>query len=444
MASVILGDWTHRRGDAGGARAVPAAIDRPRPTVAWSWRPEHGGRVDQVRVAGTTVIVATMMPRDPKAPRWEHAVVYVLEAATGIEIARRVLPDPVPVAAMVVEDGVVHVISTRKGEPIFWYALTAMDLVPSHRRIVAVADGLDHDDVLDAWATPDGGLWLEFESMEGESTRVRGFAFADPSGAPLSHRLAEDRLTAEGPPMPHDACAGGHELFVPLDGRWETESAATPPGLSRLGRATDNGNGNPPSSASSEPWAAATVTGPRSRLFALGAEGVVCGVALAEDPAKPEQAKVEVFAVDRSSAVVRWRAHDERLAIRPNLVGGARIARRPNGEVLFQSLGSDGTPSTPLLCAGPEGRIDSIMIGAKGRYVLDAALGDMVLAHRENKDGHVEVGGFAIDLENRLLGRRAVPRWTIDLGDLGGAATVYAGAGAVVVRGNRSVIAVVI
>jgi hypothetical protein len=81
------------------------------------------------------------------------------------------------------------------------------------------------------------------------------------------------------------------------------------------------------------------------------------------------------------------------------------------------------------------------LLGARGRYVLDAALGDLVLAHRE-KDGRVEVGGFAVDLEGRLLGRRAVPRWTIDLGDLGGAATVYAGAGAVVVRGARSVSAV--
>ena len=51
MTSVILGDWTHRRGDPGGARAVAAEIERPRPSVAWSWRPEHGGRVDQVRVA---------------------------------------------------------------------------------------------------------------------------------------------------------------------------------------------------------------------------------------------------------------------------------------------------------------------------------------------------------------------------------------------------------
>ena len=65
-----------------------------------------------------------------------------------------------------------------------------------------------------------------------------------------------------------------------------------------------------------------------------------------------------------------------------------------------------------------------------------------MLAHREDTDGRVEVGGFGIDNEGRLLGRRAVPRWTIDAGDLGGETTVYAGAGAVVVRGARAVGAV--
>jgi outer membrane protein assembly factor BamB len=436
MASVILGDWTHRRGDAGGARAVPAEIDRPRPVVAWSWRPEHGGRVDQVRVAGTTVLVATMMPRDPKAPRWEHAVVYVLDAHTGIEIARRVLPDPVPVAAMVVDDGIVHVVSTRKGEPIFWYALTPAELVPCHRRIVAVADGLQHDDVLDAWATPDGGLWLELDAaVDAESERVRSFAFADPDGAPVAQRVNEGRFFVEGPPVAHDACAGGHELFVPMGGRWSGETDSAPPGISRL----DRGNGFAGAEAA---WVSATVVGPRSRIHALGGDGVVCAVAVAEDHVRPDHARIEVFAVDRTSGVVRWRAHDDRLAIKPSVGAAARVARRPNGEVLFQSLGPDGTPCTPLICARPDGRLDSIVLGARGRYVLDAALGDLVLAHRENKDGRVEVGGFAIDLEGRLLGRRAVPRWTIDLGDLGGAATVYAGAGAVVVRGARSVSAV--
>jgi hypothetical protein len=436
MASVILGDWTHRRGDAGGARAVPAEIDRPRPAVVWSWRPEHGGRVDQVRVAGTSVIVATMMPRDPMAPRWEHAVVYVLDAHTGIEMARRVLPDPVPVAAMVVDDGIVHVVSTRKGEPIFWYALTPAELAPCHRRIVSVGDGLQHDDVLDAWATPDGGLWLELDAAAPtDSMHVRSFAFADPSGLPAAPRVNEGRVLAEGPPVAHDACAGGHELFVPLDGRWSGETDSTPPGISRL----DRGNGAP---LADPAWVSATVVGPRSRIHTLGGDGAVCAVAIAEDQARQDQTRVEVFAVDRTSGVVRWRANDDRLAIKPQPGASARVARRPNGEILFQSLGPDGTPCTPLICARPDGRLDAIVLGARGRYVLDAALGDLVLAHRENKDGRVEVGGFAIDLEGRLLGRRAVPRWTLDLGDLGGAATVYAGAGAVVVRGARSVSAV--
>src|SRR5271165_6910476 len=98
MASAILGDWTHRRGDPGGGRTISAEIDRPRPSVAWVWTPEHGGRVDQVRVVGSTIVVATMMPRDPNAPAWEHAEIYLLDASSGVEIARRSLPDPVPVA----------------------------------------------------------------------------------------------------------------------------------------------------------------------------------------------------------------------------------------------------------------------------------------------------------------------------------------------------------
>jgi hypothetical protein len=221
---------------------------------------------------------------------------------------------------------------------------------------------------------------------------------------------------------------------VPRGGSWSAGTESTPPGLSRLDRASAaEGDGT---------WVWATVVGPRSRIHALGGDGVVCGVAVAEDHTKTDHARVEVFAVDRTSGVVRWRANDDRLLVKQQLGESARVARRPNGEVLFQSLGADGVPCTPLICARPDGRLDSIVLGARGRYVLDAALGDQVLAHRENKDGRVEVGGFAIDLEGRLLGRRAVPRWTIDLGDLGGAATVYAGAGAVVVRGTRSVSAV--
>jgi len=429
MASVILGEWTHRRGDAGGARAIPAEIDKPRPEVAWSWRPEHGGPVDQVRVVGQSVVVATMMPRDTRAPGWEHAVVYALDVRTGAEVARRVLPDPVPVAAMVIEAGVLHVVATRRGEPVFWYALSPTDLVPGHRRIVALTSG--HDDVLEAWASPDGGLWLELEGTTGsDEHHALAYAFADAAGeSPATYRHEDD--VAEGTALARDACAGGRELFTPVDGRW-VDDAPVPPALSRLSPTADE----------EQAWVSATVVGPRSRIHAVGGDGVVCAVATAEDPERPDRVRVEAFAVDRASGVVCWRALEDRVELKAPLGDSARVARRPNGELLFQSLGTDGKPCTPLLCARPDGRLDAITLGTRGRYVLDAALGDLVLAHRENKDGRVEVGGFAIDQEGRLLGRRGALRWTIDVGDLGAATTVYAGAGAVVVRGTRAVCAV--
>jgi hypothetical protein len=433
MASVIVGDWTHRRGDSGGGRTVSAEIDKPRPSVAWSWSPDHGGRVDQVRVVGSTVVVATMMPRDSNAPGWEHAIIYVLDALSGVEIARRVLPDPVPVAAMAFDGGTIHVVATRRGEPVFWYALSPTELAPSHRRVVGIGDTLRHEDVLDAWATPDGGLWLELDATLGpEGARAHTYSFVDPDGGSAVTRLNDEHAAAANPPLARDACAGGHELFVPLDGRWSGEVDASPPVLSRL-------EPRPPVEGAGRAWARADLVGPRAQIHALAAEGVVCAVAAAEDPAKPDRVRIEAFAADRATGAVLWRAQHDRIAVRSQLGDAARVARRPNGELLFQSLDAEGVPCTPLVCASSDGRLDEILLGARGPYVLDAALGDLVLAHRENREGRVEVGGFAIDHEGRLLGRRAVASWTIDAGDLGGGATVYAGAGSVVVRGARSV-----
>jgi hypothetical protein len=438
MSSVILGEWTHRRGDPGGTRAVPAEIDRPRPTIAWSWRPEHGGRIDQVRVVAQNVVVATMMPRDPNAHGWEHAVVYALDCRTGIEVARRVLPDPVPVAALAVESGVVHVVATRKGEPIFWYALSSTDLVPRHRRIITIPPATRHDDVLDAWAAPDGGLWIELvASLGGGARHVLSYVFTDTAGAAREVATHEVDAGGDGPASARNACAGGLQLFAPIDGRWTGGDGPLAPALSLLESRPPEQRANP-----DPPWARATVVGPRARIHAVGGEGVVCGVAAAEDPDKPDRARIEMFAVDRLSGVVRWRAQADRIAVKSPLGDAVRVARRPNGEILFQSLGADGSPRTPLLCGRGEGRIDEILLGARGRWVLDAALGDLVLAHREETDGGVEVGGFAIDQEGRLLGRRAVARWSIDAGDLGGGTTVYAGAGAVVVRGAAAVCAI--
>ena len=438
MGSVILGEWTHRRGDPGGTRSISAEIDRPRPVVAWDWRPEHGGRVDQVRVVGPNVIVATMMPRDARAAGWEHAVIYALDARTGVEVARRVLPDPVPVAAMVFEAGVVHVVATRKGEPIFWYALSPADLVPHHRRLVGHPTEFRHDDVLDAWTSPDGGLWLELDAAttaEGFHARSYVFAEADGSTREGSVRIAD--LSSGGTTLAGDACAGGHELFVPIEGRWPNEGPATAPAISRLDpRARD--------SSCAGAWVQATVVGPRAQLHTLGGDGVVCAVATAVDPDKRERARVEVLAVDRSSGVVRWHMRADRVTVKPTLGDTARVARRPNGELLFQSLGPEGAPRSPLVCVRPDGKLDEILLGARGRWVLDAALGELVLAHREGAAGEVHVGGFTIDHEGRLLGRRAVERWSIETGGLGGGTTVYAGSGAVVVRGARAVSAVLL
>jgi hypothetical protein len=436
VPSVIHGDWTHRRGDPGGARSVAAEIDKPRPTIAWSWRPEHGGRVDQLRVTGDRVVVATMMPRDAgaQAGAWEHAVVYVLDARTGAEIARRVLPDPVPVAALVVESGLVHVVATGNGEPIFWYALGPEDLAPRHRRVVDIAStATSHEDVLDAWASPDGGLWLELDCAPADAAeRTLAYVFADPSGATreISPRV---EIAGDGAPA-RDACAGGHELFAPLDGKWTGNDSPLPPALSRL-------DPRAPDAPCEDAWLKATVVGPRAQIRAVGSEGVVCAVAAAEDPDKPERARVEVVEVDRASGVVRWRAQGDRIATKPQLGDGARVARRHNGEILFQSLGVDGAPCTALVCARPDGRMDEIVLGARGRWILDAALGDMVLAHHEEEGGEVQVAGYAIDHEGLLLGRRAVARWSLETPGLGGGTTVYAGAGAVFVRGARAVCA---
>jgi hypothetical protein len=438
MGSVILGEWTHRRGDSGGARAVAADFDKPRPTIAWSWRPEHGGRVDQVRVVGENVVIATMMPRDANASGggWEHAVVYAIHARTGAEVARRVLPDPVPVAALVIESGLVHVVATANGEPIFWYALSPDDLAPRHRRVVGLAAAARQDDVLDAWAAPEGGLWLELDTAVGEGQRrALAYVFADAAGATREVSAQQGDAADDGAPPARDACAGGHELFAPLDGRWAGGESPVPPSLCRLDPRSPEASGD-------RAWASATVVGPRTQIRAVGGDGVVCAVATAEDPTKPERARIEVFEVERASGVVRWRAQSDRIATKPELGDGARVARRANGEILFQSLGADGAPRTALVCVRPDGRFDEIVLGARGRWILDAALGDLVLAHREEANGEVQVGGFAIDHEGLLLGRRAVARWSIDTTDLGGGTTVYAGAGAVIVRGARAVCAV--
>ena len=201
-----------------------------------------------MRIVGQNVIVATMMPRDASAPGWEHAAVYAIDARTGVEVARRVLPDPVPVAAMVIEAGVLHVVATRRGEPIFWYALSPADLVPRHRRTLSLAAG--HDDVLEAWAAPEGGLWLELEAATGTDAQQHALAYAFADGGGTTPAVWRPEETPRGACRRTRRVRGGTRALR-AGGRAVGGRSHRPPALSRLSPGADEDAG----------WVRATVVG---------------------------------------------------------------------------------------------------------------------------------------------------------------------------------------
>lgn len=437
---MILGDWTHRRGDVGGGRSVAAEFARPRPRVAWTFRPRDGGNVDQVRIAGERIYVATMSPPDPAAVGWEHATVFALDVASGRVVAKRELPDPAPVAAMIVDGNVVHVLATRPGEPIFWYALDAFDLRPHHRRALPLNQydsprlvdrampGTTGEewDVLEAWASADGGIWMELDGPR------RLYAFAKESSVVFASSAKE---STEPDVAPRDACCVGHTLYAPSAGAWDDAGNGTPPLIWQLDPAGDS---------APEPWASSGVTGPHSHAHAIAGGGSVTAIAVAEDPndkqqPRPKRALVQAMFVDRASGVVRAQSSVERLATR-GVCEGARIARRPSGELVFQCTDMDGLPSSDLWRISPSGEMGAFPL-PRETLLLDAALGDSLLAHAELKGGKVLVSALDIDKE-RLLGRRAQTIWSIETPDLGGSTTVYAGAGHVVARGAHGLAAI--
>ncbi len=427
MASVILGNWTHRRGDAGGCRAIAADVAGAKPRVAWSWSPPHGGRVDQVRIVGDHVFAATLGPIDPLAAGWEHVVVYALDAARGTVVATRTLADPVPVAAMVADDGVLHLVGTRSGEPVFWYALALPTLVPVHRRLLPLAADARQADVLDAWASPDGGLWLEIEAAGSatESPR-RSFAFVSKSAAdrPADVAAFDTAPTATG--HPRDGCVAGRALFAPTFPLGEALSVL------RL---------EPDTPIRSSEWMRSEVVGRPAALHTCYADGAVSVMALA---CSGERVHVQATLVDGATGVVRVRSRVEHGFVK-QLGAWARMARRPNGELVLQRIGADGAPCSDLLCALPDGSITSFKLGAARPYVLDLALGDALLAHRSPKQGHVILSAFGVLEDGGWLGRRTSTLWSLELptpGGEAGDAAVYAGAGHVIVRSPHRLTAI--
>jgi hypothetical protein len=166
---------------------------------------------------------------------------------------------------------------------------------------------------------------------------------------------------------------------------------------------------------------------------------VVSAVAVAIDPTKERRALVQAMMVDRESGVVRAQSMVERLATRGECEG-ARLARRPNGELVFQCTDGEGAPSSDLWRIGPSGELTPFPF-PRETMLLDAALGDSLLAHAELKGGKVLVSALDIDKE-RLLGKRAKTIWSIETPDLGGSTTVYAGGGHVLARGAHALAAI--
>ena len=414
-SSAILGDWTHRRGDRGGSRAVAAEIDqraRPDDRLVVAARARRPGRPGARRRADRR-------GRDDDAARrrarreWEHAVVYVLDARTGRRGgAPRAARSRARSRRWRSTSGIVHVVATRRGEPIFWYALTrgrARAAAPPHR-----GDRRRDrpEDVLDAWATPAQAAQVSGSSStcrpRDGASRVHAYAFVEPGGAPaailMKDRHAVDRRRASRARRVRRAAAS-------CSFRSRACGAARPTPSRRRSRVSSLRRLRPRRPRRGR---ARGVFGPHAQIHALGAEGMICGVAMAEEPGRPERGA-------RRGA--RHRSRDGRRCdgarsttaspSNPGWASAARVARRPNGELLFQSLSADGEPCTPLLCARPDGQLDELLLGARGRHVLDAALGDLVLAHREDK----RRGRRGVRLRHRQRGAPARAARRLSLGD---------------------------
>ncbi len=435
MAGAIFGDWSHRRADAGGTRSLAADVGRARPRVAWTWEAPEGARIDQVRTLGGFVYAAAMASAEPG---WEHASLYAIDASSGRLAAERPLPDPVPVAALVIEGHRVHAVATRPGEPVYCYSLTAQDLRPLARLAAPIA-GSRQTDVLDAWAHSDGGLWLELESAEGLGDYV---SLGGPGGSSgdedsLPSRPAPFRASS-GKGQSRDACASGSALFVPTDPgptepgdsggvrdalvRLEPERPVIAERRARPRRTT---------------WGRVDSELRACRAHALSAEGLVYAVVVGD--AGPG-VSAQVIALDRTTGVERWKTPAARF---PSSAAGAatRLAHRSD-EIVMQRVSGDGKPSSDLVFAGPRGSFETATLGTGRRFVLDASLGGSLLTHRSHSDGTVLVAGFSAERHRSLLGRRVRMDFSIETPDVGGAPAVYSGAGRILVKGARRLVAV--
>ena len=362
-------------------------------------------------------------------------MVYAIDARTGVEVARRVLPDPgAGVRRWWSRAACFTSWPHGSGEPIYWYALSAADLVPRHRRIVSLssrprrcARGVG-DSRRRTLARARDAIGGGLQAHARLRARGRGRRRCSPRDA---------GRFARGPAGARDACAGGRELFGPRRSTGPRERRAGPPGA--VAARSDRGEGGRVGLGLRDGRRAASPDprhrGRRRRMRRRRRRG---------SRQRADRARVEAFAVDRDSGAVAGEPWATASTSSPQLGDGG--ARGPPA----QRRGPLPVPRArrcPLLAAAlraPGRQASTSSRWARAAGTSSTPRWAIWSSRTGTGQGRPGGGGRLRHRSARVASSAVAPRpaGPSTLGDLGGATTVYAGAGAVVVRGARSVTAV--
>jgi hypothetical protein len=431
--SALVGDWTHRRGDLRGTRFVRGAVGDWKPKVAFTWRPAHGGRVDQVRLVGDAILVVSM---PPGPPGWTHALVHVLDGKTGKERAVRRLPDPAPVGAIAIGPRAVHVAVAGDAVAPYHYALDRETLRPIRRSALPLTTSGLEDDVLDLWAPSDDRVAFEVELG---AERARRFGWVDlPTrrGALRPHAAGLAAGDRGGPPR--DGALSGEYLVVAVPAI--AGPPVTPAGLARMGLAevSDALEGARASSLPPESvWVHSTLERPTVACAVVGGESSVTGVFAAVAADGDSDLDVEVQTIDRATSVVRHQLVARMAGAPGKTFGGFRAVRTPDGSLFLQPV-LVGGPAWGLALKVGSGAAspDGVLLGARGSQ-LAFGTDDALVVVREKAAGLVTLTALDANAGGGLQGRRAKALWALDVPEVGDGVAVYAGPAGVVLRSSK-------
>lgn len=431
--TALAGDWTHRRADLLGTRFVRGALGDWKPKVAFHWKPAHGGRVDQVRLFGDTIVVVTM---PPGPPGWTHALVHLLDGRSGKEKAVRRLPDPAPVGALAVGPRAIHVAVAGDSVAPHHYALDRETLRPLRRTALPlVTSGLE-DDVLDLWAPSDDRVAFEVELG---AERARRFGWVDLASRRGSLRPHEAGLAAgdRGGP-PRDGAISGEYLVVAMpsiEGPPVTPAALVRMGLGEVNEGNEHGRTSalPPEGA----WVPSSLEEPCVASAVVGGESSVTGAFASFAPEGANELVVEVQTIDRATSVVRQR-HEAPMGPAPaRAFAGLRAVRTPAGQLLLQPVVAGGAAwGLALKLPSGAGAADGVLLGARGTQ-LAFATEDAIVAFREKAAGVVTLTALDAGASGGLQGRRAKAQWAFDVPEMGDGVVAYAGVPGIVLRSTR-------